>query len=1346
MARKLTIRRVGGLFPAACLVALVLLATTFIWLSTAGLPGWALRRIEAAAAAEGIHLDVKQLKLSPANGLAVRARGVTLYATEKKEQKLASVQRATLGISLTALVRGKVQPTMAEFRALDIDLPTDGDQPLTLRDATASARISQGEYVRLTSARAELQGIPVTVRGGFRLPEAGAEDDEPGAPLDIPALLEPYKAELGYARRALASQEWTAETRPSVELSVEATRNTQLGAVIRIPQYDEEQFHFRNALIDVAYQNNTLLINSVRFRTVEPDSEVKLQGGYDIPARHLSFSLESTAALARMAEALTIPGVDMEAIDAWLHRFRHPDAAPPHINLSGDVNFEEDFTLKAISVTGQLGLKDFTFGQTAVNALELSLFYRDGSFNIDRLHLDFPGGTLLASASASSADGKGKAKIDADMDIPQLLGLVSEFTDEPVALPEGLALDGRVKLALGAQLDMPKFVAGASELGQFIPTVHRAELALGVGKAAYEGYEAVNPLLSLNFDHVHHGEDGSTARGFAQAQLQFSAASLTLPQGEGGEPVTMEGAKVALELGELLFSIGDEPTPPTLASLTGKLALGSLAIPGFEAKGLELDIAKAEGIRPLADDWRHLLAEAALKLRAASLSTQDTLLGSLDSALSLSPQGDIDLDLALEREGHRITLDLHPQLTEEGLLVLDHIDLELPAAGFAPLLGLAGVNITQIQLPNTLTLKGDVTYDTKAKALVSGQAALDIPHIVRTPGARNPAFAGNEQPLALHVDATAKGRADGNADITGKLALTHKGDADHEADDRHLLLDFTVDTVGKAHLSGTNTIDVGEVDQLIDLASAHEIMRDFQTDAKTDLHLAINAVDLDFTDGLTVTADCDIRMSDFGYQMNALEPELGADGKPTGREPLRKDFGKNPFRRIEKMSAHVDVFYKEDAEEKPLETVITITKVDLTYDNRQWIARHGFKGGEKQSNLQGDKVVIDIERGFVELAGVKGRVYPAYSLGAFYDELPTFLEDFILPEPARIESDHCLFPIYSECKRDMSGCIRIMAPKADFRFLGTTFPFTTLSGFIWLTEGSVLLDKLNAGCWDGGINAAVNIDYSGRHTGFDGYAELANVNLKPLAASYGSEQNPALCNASIRFRTPSSDLKALEAYGEAHIVDGDLMNLSIFRPVGDLISDLPGNLAELEKKAFSSKGTDPSWIDRQITKAFRSTGRAFSIVGEQVGHVTDNIPFANHFLRYDLQEVHSRFTIGGGKLRTQGMKALGFNLNVGIDLTLDLDELTLQGDLWPKISSVPTVILSPLTFLSDFMIDIQVFGPIDDIDWKFGLNRRKGDDGECLSADPAEHGMQPRAEKKAQQKQKTPSKGKAKKS
>ncbi len=1331
MADKITIRRVGGLLPALSLVVLVLLAALITWLSTAGLPDCTLRYIEEQAAQQGIYLKVGKIKLSPASGLAVRARRVELYATNQKGTPLATMERATLGISASALLRGQILPTKAEFRNLHIAIPTDGEAPLRVENATASAIIRQGRYVRLTSASALLEDIPVTLRGAFMLP-AASTDETPGAPragtvLDLNALLEPWRDEAGQIQRSIAAQNWAPKELPEIELQLMALRKTQLSARINIPRYDEEQFHFRDASLDVAYQNDTILINKAHFRTVEPESEVTLQGGYDIPARHLSLNLTSTAALTRMAETLALHGVDMEGILPWLQRFRHPDDTPPSITLRGDVYFEQDFSPKSISLTGQLSQKAFTFGKTAIDELSLSFYYRDGTFNVDRLQLAFPTGSLTLSASASSETNKGKARIVADLDIPHLLAFANEFSTSPLALPDGLELHGNLQLDASAELDMPDFISGATNLEQFLPTLHRVELSLGIAKASHYGCSMEQPTLSIKLLGLQHAEGELLPRALEQAQLFFRADGLTLPQEEGApDAATLHQAELELDLQGLSLGESDQEIAPHIAQAHGTLRLGSFVQSGLRAEALEAELSQAKDIRPMAEDWRHMLKQAALRLTTGAMHSGDTLLGAMDSKLELDAEGHIDLTAVLERDGHRMHLELHPQLTEDGLLVLEQVQLELPAAGFSPLLALTGTSITQIRLPDVVLLSGSATYDTRAGYLRQATGELTIPHLVRTPGDGTAAFKGKEIPLSVYTKAHATGQEDGRILFGGELTVIHK--AEGETYERKLQLSYKGDTASHVHLEGSNTIDVRIADQLIDLYDAHVIMRDFIThkDSRTDID--IRSVDIDWSKGLTVTASCDARIRDISYLLYSINDELSAQGVPTGKETVRTDLGKAPYRKIEKASAHVDVLYKEDAQGKIEATRISILNADVTYDNRPWLKSQGFKKGVKSSSLQADAVIIDIEDSFVELRQVRGTAYPAYAIGAYYADLQGFLSDVILEQPAKLETKHCLFPIGADCPHSFSGSIRMEADRAGFRFLGTTFPFTNFSGFIWFRDGAVCLDRLNAACWDGAVNAALTIDYSGRRTGFDGYATLSNINLQPLAAAYGSKQQPALCNGNIRFRTPSPEVNDIQAYGEVHIVNGDLMNLRIFRPVGDLITDLPGNLAELERKALRSTGRQPTWLDRQLSKLFKKTGDTFSDVGEQVGKVTNNIPFANHFLRYDLQEVHSRFNIGRGKFTTDGMKALGYNLNVGMQLEIDLDKLTLEGDLWPKISSVPTVILSPITFLSDFMIDIHVFGPLDDIYWKIGLNRKRKEDADTssVSDDAPKENMKPR--------------------
>ncbi len=1356
MASKLIIRRAGGFLPALCLAGLVLLTAVFIWLSTAGLPGWVLRDIEAAASERGVHLRLQRLKLSPASGLALRARGVDLYARKDDAKPLAHIDRATVGIRFTSLLMGEFSPHMAEFRGLRVELPTSQGEPLTLSDGAASASISRSEVVRIENASCRLGGITLRLGGAFRLSDLLGEESGDDEPLDLPALIRPHQEKIDLAQRTLADQQWTRDEEPRVDLRVETVLSQQLACRASVPRFDEGQFHIRDAVLDVVWQQDALILNMGSFRTIEPEATVKLQGGYDIRARQVSLSLDSSAALTRMAESIEIPGVDMESARSWLRLFKHPDDDPPRITLRGDACFDEEFALKSLSASGTVRQKDFAIGGTPVNEMDLSFYYRDGTFNIDRLQIQLPKGSLLASASATDGE-KGRARLEADVDIPQLLGLVNEFTAEPVFLPIALHIKGNLKLSASAELDMPSFTSGSTDLGQFLPALHDINLTAGVGSLSYLGVEAENPTCGLFLDHIVMEAENLVPTGAETAQADLQADSLVLSSaasdaapvklekpdlsvlcrslrlglGEGEAPSARK-AEIRLKMDAAELPVGEETLRARRAALSAQLEdvsceaddgeggkspcigaasvlvqAGRLYTPDFDAGGVELTLAEARKVRPLAD-WREMVEQASLRLVTKGMQTGGVELGALDGALELKEGSSLSLDLSVEREGSKLTLHALPELQPDGILALNDVRLRLPAAGFEPLLALTGVSVTQIRMPELVTLAGHADIDTREGRLREASARLSIPHLVRTPGDVNPVFRGLEIPLALRAQADAKGTEDGGLSFTGTLSLTHKAGDPDKPDDRRLDVSFTADSGGHARISGTSDIDLTALDQIIDSQDAHEIIRDFRTTSATRTHVDILQADVDFSDGIDVRATCDAAMDDFGYQMNAIVAKKDADGKPTGEESPRTDFGKDPFCALRSLRGRVDIhrrknFRDANGESLPNASLITITQPDLVFDNRPWQKRQKFKSGATESRLRGDKVVIDVEHSFVELTKVKGTIYPAYSIGCFYDDLPGFMEVFALPEPGLVETEHSLFPIYDDCKRDMEGCIRLLADRADFHFLNTVFPLTRFSGFIWLREGSVYLDRLNAACWDGVIDAAVNIDYTGEHTGFDGYADIKGIDLRRIAAAYGGDLEKALCRGKIRFRTPSSELKDIRAYGDFHVTDGDLLAMNIFQPVGELVSDMPKYFTELEKRAtLHKKGatSSPGWVARQADKELSATGKLLG----RVGDITNNIPFANHFLRYDLQEAHGNFDILGGKLYTNNMKALGYNLNVGLDLTVDLDSLALSGNLWPKMSSVPTILLSPLTFLSDYMIDIHIYGKVDDIKWRIGLD------------------------------------------
>ena len=171
---------------------------------------------------------------------------------------------------------------------------------------------------------------------------------------------------------------------------------------------------------------------------------------------------------------------------------------------------------------------------------------------------------------------------------------------------------------------------------------------------------------------------------------------------------------------------------------------------------------------------------------------------------------------------------------------------------------------------------------------------------------------------------------------------------------------------------------------------------------------------------------------------------------------------------------------------------------------------------------------------------------------------------------------------------------------------------------------------------------------------------------------------------------------------------------------------MPGYLSKLQQTVSFDKAepAPPNWADKLIRFIFDSGSDAVDTMQDSAY----KLPFANHFLRYGIDSASSRFDIRNGHLITRNMVASGYNLDVRTKLDINLDTLTLTGNLWPQISSVPTVLISPITILSNFLIDINLHGDLVDPQWKIGLSKKLQGQEASLRAEPKE-GNSPASDK-----------------
>lgn len=1387
MGKRLSIKRVGTLLPAFCLGLLVVLVSTVLWLCTAGLPQFVVDKVEASALNSGVPIDIRKIRLRFTHGLGLVADDVAIYTENTEGKPVATIEELGASVEFLPLLFGEVKLKHAELKIGKITLPVSDvteAQNLEASDINVSATIKDN-VVHLTESALNLQGIPIQLHGVFDISELMEGDvaEEEHQKLVLPALIKTGQSIIDRVYHQIEEQHWVQGEFPELTLSLAVTDEVKLRVNARAPKYDIAQFSFRNALLNLEYENDCLLIHSLEFETLEPVAKVKLSGGYNVNTRHLSFELNSNAALFDMGAELATGYAEQ-----MLKKIYHAADNPPQISLKAEAEFSESFTLNSAKINGEITQKELRIGDSVIDSIQLSFYYNNGNFNINNLHLQLPGGKL--SVRATSSGGIGDAEISATLPLAQTLQLINEFTGEELSLPQELHLGDTIHLEAKAQLTMPEFKPGDSYKEHFIPSVRYLDARLGLTEFGYDGIKLQKPTIHLvttqestdtilithkatdvnikiTAEHITAKPDEQSSIEAAELLLEAKLHNWLWDKTEGATchsgSINVSAAHTALTIDGQTANAAEQYTvqqPATRLEFSqlkitpeGDLACNTslLTLNTDSLKTQDFSIGKTEGIASISDfiyntqgpeaalaqcrlnisnvaagtvSAEHIAVSALAKgetetrlphslsgglceLNIRGISNEAGKQGNITTLLSL-PNMDIGkLFLAFTPEANStfraLTIQAETDTTTPGSLKLSNLNAELPLSDMAHLLEQVGIETKNVELPHTVTLSGNIDFDLKTLAPQRWDAQMNIPHIVRTPH-QIAVFQGQKIPLSVQI--AAQGERSGNAEYEyeAKLNVKHATGS--------LQANISGNTSHGLQVKGSNNIRADVVDAILDYQDAHDILRDFKLKNGSATDFRNLSVDVKYDNGLTVRVDTDITLSNIQYQLNAFVIDKN------GKEVPNKELTKLPFADITGGKAHLRVNWMEDVVSQgktlPNEAEIVLTDITLVYDNRPWLKTCDFtslglsKNGpgmskHKSSTLKGDKVVIDIEHGAVRLSNVEGTVYPAYSLGMFYPDLREHLSILLTPYPANISTISCNFPIYSDSKEDMKGNILVKSPKlTGLDFLGTTIPLTSMTGFINLSNDSIYLDRMNARCWGGTVDAAVKIGISGKSTSFDGLVKALNMDLKHIAAAYDADMKSALCAASIRFRSPSPRVKDIKGYGQIRIVNGDLLSLSIFRPIGAFVSDITGNIKELDESAKQNKTSG------LLTRLSRTTGSTINAIGSGLDKTAQYIPGYNHVFAYDLQNANIEYVLDKGHFITRSFNATGYNLEVTGKVDINLEDLTLEGNMWPEISSLPTIVLSPITFLSDFMLDIIIFGKADDLQWEFRLDPRIG--------------------------------------
>lgn len=1433
MIGKITIRRMGSRWPAICLLLSVILSVGVLWLSTHGFPASVVRYVESKAAEHGVPMHIDTLRLDPARGLVLRANGIKIF--DKTGRTIADAGGLTVGVSLSHLLIGEVRPSLLLLTGGSMTLPvTDpAGKSLGVRDINLGLDVSGGNLLQVTTGSMSIQGIPVSIMGALNIadllkdkprdeqpaPKAASKKAQPTDPI---TLLEKHQHNINRIYDILAQQKWTADNHPNINITLTPESGLCAEMLVDIPQFDVDQFHFRDIKLNLRYSNDQILISPFSFTTINPNTEVSFMGGYDLNNERLSFVLTSNADLLEMVEY-----VRDEDAKSVLAKFSFPEDKYPKIHLKGDVAFDDlqnNYSLDSAMIEGAIHQQELRVGSVPLSNLDIEFKYENGDFSINKLRFDMPekGFVSLQAHASRQPDakenerGRGTLDLNAYLPVDTTLKLVRELRAKGLRLPPELKLGSYMSLALNADLEMLVFKPGETMWQDYMPGILGMDFKVHSDQLEYDGAKVTDACVEGHFHGINQNHK-LMPDVIQSADMTLQAAEIELAA-EEDPPLAVQGAKLELKLDdtrgigepekafdkiavsamnialsasgvrrgkEQILSVEEAQANVALREVTinGHFAPETLSIgkiiPTAKAKSLRigaltsplatLQVSSINSVHSFSDLENRLktlqinakidhitLADTEKKATAPEPDSEaptapPTQLGSVAMQFLMGKEyvrnapasalfcGKLQIHHE-EEDPHQLLSQLSLNLIAENdsHLVFNEVGIALHGKSLRMVCDALNTKIKGVELPDLVEIKGMngvISREGKEEKKLSAHSELsfNIPSLVRAPY-KQEELLGKKVEIGISGEAMvhlAPGADMPQFMITNlrvaerNVVIPNQSDSEMMKKSSKGSFEGSVNGMqpGLIIVNGAITMRPDVVDVLLDSRDAHSIIGDFKFSEASNVLVDKINTKVEYTNGLKVTSDCDVLIENSAFLISTNET----------KDKMAK--GADHHTWLKKTSCHVHVDVLEncvDANGKKLnnESVVTMSNIDMLYNNSPWLQRQKIRSGVYESKLQAAEVVIDIERSFVRLTNVRGTAYPAYAFGMFYPTLYDLLKDVTLPRPVQLSAPKCLFPIYSDCQEPMSGTIRVISPSgAKFHFIGTDIPLDDFSGFIYMTDNYVQLDRLNARTWQGVLDAAVKIGIGkNKKTSFDGYVKAQCMDLKLIANAYKNKQESALVNAEVRFRSPSANLKSLRAYGKADVENGDLMNLSIFTPLSALISDLPGQFSRLEGEVIEATGRPApkqGAVGRFFSNIFKRLGNITSSAGDRVSRIVSDVPGVNHLIAYDLQEAHAQFDIVNGHLITRSMKAKGYNLNVHLDLDINLETLELNGSIKPRISSLPTILLSPITFISNYMVDIIIYGKLSQIKWKIGLARKHPSEPPCATSAPDKE-MKPR--------------------
>lgn len=331
----------------------------------------------------GIIADFESLRFEITKGLV--AKGVRIYADEKRVDVIANLEHLVIDVDKTKLMRGKIRVNNIALKQADIALSVDPDNPngklITINDLEGEMYLPDKNTIEAREIKGLLAGVHISMDARLWSETANQET----ATSDLKKKRTERLKFISKILEELEQWQWPTDTAPNIKLYIEANtdkpKTARIDFIIQAPEISRNGSTLYDVEIYGDYNNHIITLDKISLR--DGAGKLESKASYHPATKTAKFEAQSTLHLQMLCRQLFGLSVMNQLTFS----------TPPTISCTGTVLLSSGSPPETM-ITGQISVSDFSFLGSRFESLETNFSSHDRDVFLTQLHATHNKGEL----------------------------------------------------------------------------------------------------------------------------------------------------------------------------------------------------------------------------------------------------------------------------------------------------------------------------------------------------------------------------------------------------------------------------------------------------------------------------------------------------------------------------------------------------------------------------------------------------------------------------------------------------------------------------------------------------------------------------------------------------------------------------------------------------------------------------------------------------------------------------------------------------------------------------------------------------------------------------------------